>query len=163
MCITSALSRLHEDVLLITEALCTEKELKEMGIPLGPRMKILHSLRNKCRYQVCKGQTLAAPGEGGDAKQENVVKATDEETCFRRLDVVVGQFDPVAYRIEPLIVSDVEFEPMLLPHHKGRKRMHLGLHNFKISRSVWTTTPMIPSHSDPPITPTSNGLWDTPT
>ncbi|XP_053125103.1 phospholipase DDHD2 isoform X2 [Hemicordylus capensis] len=160
-------------------ALCTEKELKEMGIPLGPRMKILHYLRNKCRYQVCKGQTLAAPGEDGDAMQENVVKATNEETCFRRLDVVMGQvsanypqliykpqiffafgspigmfltvrgvkridpnyslptckgffhvfhpFDPVAYRIEPLIVPDVEFEPMLLPHHKGRKRMHLEL------------------------------------
>lgn len=25
-----------------------------------------------------------------------------------------------------MIVPDVEFEPMLLPHHKGRKRMHLG-------------------------------------
>jgi len=36
------------------------------------------------------------------------------------------QFDPVAYRIEPMIVPDLEFEPMLLPHHKGRKRMHLG-------------------------------------
>ncbi|XP_010185281.1 PREDICTED: phospholipase DDHD2-like, partial [Mesitornis unicolor] len=34
-----------------------------------------------------------------------------------------AQFDPVAYRIEPMIVPDVEFEPMLLPHHKGRKRM----------------------------------------
>lgn len=37
-----------------------------------------------------------------------------------------AQFDPVAYRIEPMIVPDMEFEPMLLPHHKGRKRMHLG-------------------------------------
>ncbi|XP_042657434.1 phospholipase DDHD2 isoform X3 [Tyto alba] len=36
-------------------------------------------------------------------------------------------FDPVAYRIEPMIVPDLEFEPMLLPHHKGRKRMHLEL------------------------------------
>ncbi|KAG8512443.1 Phospholipase DDHD2, partial [Galemys pyrenaicus] len=36
-------------------------------------------------------------------------------------------FDPVAYRIEPMIVPEVEFEPMLIPHHKGRKRMHLEL------------------------------------
>uniref|UniRef100_A0A8C0W6T5 Phospholipase DDHD2 n=1 Tax=Castor canadensis TaxID=51338 RepID=A0A8C0W6T5_CASCN len=36
-------------------------------------------------------------------------------------------FDPVAYRIEPMVVPDVEFEPMLIPHHKGRKRMHLEL------------------------------------
>ncbi|OBS67072.1 hypothetical protein A6R68_04379 [Neotoma lepida] len=36
-------------------------------------------------------------------------------------------FDPVAYRIEPMVVPEVEFEPMLIPHHKGRKRMHLEL------------------------------------
>nr|XP_044987359.1 phospholipase DDHD2 isoform X2 [Jaculus jaculus] len=36
-------------------------------------------------------------------------------------------FDPVAYRIEPMIVPEIEFEPMLIPHHKGRKRMHLEL------------------------------------
>ncbi|EPQ01550.1 Phospholipase DDHD2, partial [Myotis brandtii] len=36
-------------------------------------------------------------------------------------------FDPVAYRIEPMVVPGVEFEPMLIPHHKGRKRMHLEL------------------------------------
>uniref|UniRef100_A0A803VBW6 DDHD domain-containing protein n=1 Tax=Ficedula albicollis TaxID=59894 RepID=A0A803VBW6_FICAL len=26
-----------------------------------------------------------------------------------------------------MIVPELEFEPMLLPHHKGRKRMHLGM------------------------------------
>lgn len=26
-----------------------------------------------------------------------------------------------------MIVSEVDIEPMLIPHHKGRKRMHLGL------------------------------------
>ncbi|XP_072341694.1 triacylglycerol hydrolase DDHD2-like [Scyliorhinus torazame] len=36
-------------------------------------------------------------------------------------------FDPVAYRLEPMIVPDLELEPMLIPHHKGRKRMHLEL------------------------------------
>lgn len=36
------------------------------------------------------------------------------------------QFDPVAYRIEPMVAPGIEFEPMLIPHHKGRKRMHLG-------------------------------------
>ncbi|XP_077776055.1 triacylglycerol hydrolase DDHD2 isoform X3 [Podarcis muralis] len=161
------------------EALCTEKELKDMGIPLGPRMKILHYLRNKSNNQNSKGQTPAAAGEGGNVKQEVPVKPTNAETSCRRLDVVTGQvsanypqliykpeiffafgspigmfltvrgvkridpnyslptckgffnvfhpFDPVAYRIEPMIVPDVEFDPMLLPHHKGRKRMHLEL------------------------------------
>ncbi|KAI5707084.1 hypothetical protein M8J75_014273 [Diaphorina citri] len=37
-------------------------------------------------------------------------------------------FDPVAYRIEPLIVPAMEHvRPVQVPHHKGRKRMHLEL------------------------------------
>ncbi|TSK22692.1 SEC23-interacting protein [Bagarius yarrelli] len=35
--------------------------------------------------------------------------------------------DPVAYRIEPMILPTVELEPVLIPHHKGRKRLHLEL------------------------------------
>lgn len=26
-----------------------------------------------------------------------------------------------------MIVTEVDVEPMLIPHHKGRKRMHLGM------------------------------------
>ncbi|XP_018399338.1 PREDICTED: phospholipase DDHD2 isoform X2 [Cyphomyrmex costatus] len=37
-------------------------------------------------------------------------------------------FDPVAYRVESLINPEASnFRPMLIPHHKGRKRMHLEL------------------------------------
>lgn len=37
-------------------------------------------------------------------------------------------FDPVAYRIEPLLVKGFsKYPPVLIPHHKGRKRMHLEL------------------------------------
>ncbi|KAL8173887.1 UNVERIFIED_CONTAM: Phospholipase ddhd2, partial [Gekko kuhli] len=160
-------------------ALCTEKELKEMGIPLGPRMKILHYLKNKCSNQDSKRERPATAWEDGDAKQEAFANPTNVKSNCQCLDVVTGQvsanypqliykpqiffafgspigmfltvrgikridptyslptckgffhifhpFDPVAYRIEPLIVPDVEFEPMLLPHHKGRKRMHLEL------------------------------------
>ncbi|XP_060106552.1 phospholipase DDHD2 [Heteronotia binoei] len=160
-------------------ALCTEKELKEMGIPLGPRMKILHYLRNKCSNQDSKREKPAMAWEDGDVKQKVPIKPTNMKSSCQCLDVVTGQvsanypqliykpqiffafgspigmfltvrgikridptyslptckgffhvfhpFDPVAYRIEPLIVPDVEFEPMLLPHHKGRKRMHLEL------------------------------------
>lgn len=36
-------------------------------------------------------------------------------------------FDPVAYRIETLINPELTYlRPVLIPHHKGRKRMHLG-------------------------------------
>ncbi len=40
---------------------------------------------------------------------------------------VFHPFDPVAYRFEPLICSDAVLRPILMPHHKGRKRMHLEL------------------------------------
>ncbi|XP_071803441.1 triacylglycerol hydrolase DDHD2-like [Asterias amurensis] len=37
-------------------------------------------------------------------------------------------FDPVAYRIEPLVhPSMADVKPFLMPHHKGRKRFHLEL------------------------------------
>ncbi|XP_076668980.1 uncharacterized protein LOC143369217 isoform X2 [Andrena cerasifolii] len=37
-------------------------------------------------------------------------------------------FDPVAYRVEALINPEAhKYRPMLIPHHKGRKRMHLEL------------------------------------
>ncbi|CAL8071841.1 unnamed protein product [Orchesella dallaii] len=36
-------------------------------------------------------------------------------------------YDPVAYRIETLIDPDFEARPVLIPHHKGRKRIHLEL------------------------------------
>ncbi|NXT26438.1 DDHD2 Phospholipase, partial [Syrrhaptes paradoxus] len=150
--------------------LCTEKNLKEMGIPLGPRMKILHYISSEMETQ--RGAEPGAPA------QHDPHSTDDGRNCQYR-DVGLGQvsanypqlnykpsiffafgspigmfltvrgvkrinpnyslptckgffnifhpFDPVAYRIEPMIVPDVEFEPMLLPHHKGRKRMHLEL------------------------------------
>ncbi|CAH1642734.1 unnamed protein product [Spodoptera littoralis] len=37
-------------------------------------------------------------------------------------------YDPIAYRIEPLINPVLrDLKPYLIPHHKGRKRMHLEL------------------------------------
>ncbi|XP_062554414.1 mucin-2 isoform X2 [Armigeres subalbatus] len=37
-------------------------------------------------------------------------------------------YDPVAYRIEALVNQDLSpLRPVLIPHHKGRKRMHLEL------------------------------------
>uniref|UniRef100_U3J3N5 DDHD domain containing 2 n=1 Tax=Anas platyrhynchos platyrhynchos TaxID=8840 RepID=U3J3N5_ANAPP len=154
--------------------LCTEENLKEVGIPLGPRMKILNYISSKKERQGASERGAAAPGHSGQAGPDGT---SDSRDCQYR-DIGLGQvsanypqliykptiffafgspigmfltvrgvkrinpnyslptckgffnifhpFDPVAYRIEPMIVPDVEFEPMLLPHHKGRKRMHLG-------------------------------------
>uniref|UniRef100_A0A8C9SEK6 DDHD domain containing 2 n=1 Tax=Scleropages formosus TaxID=113540 RepID=A0A8C9SEK6_SCLFO len=176
-------------------ALCSENDLKELGIPLGPRKKILSFMRRRTMLQEYKaGNTHLAPGlhasrDGEDFPVEDG-QGTDGNYAFLRsvsttgavdyeyFDVGIGQvsinypqldfepqtffafgspigmfltvrglkridpsysfptcksfyniyhpFDPVAYRIEPMIVSDVDIEPMLIPHHKGRKRMHLG-------------------------------------
>lgn len=54
-------------------------------------------------------------------------------TVLLHLNIKFMQFDPVAYRIEPMILpSDVDLPAMLMPHHKGRKRMHLGNSQSKI-------------------------------
>lgn len=38
-------------------------------------------------------------------------------------------YDPIAYRFETLIDGDMAtVPPVVIPHHKGRKRMHLGTH-----------------------------------
>ncbi|XP_056364601.1 phospholipase DDHD2 isoform X1 [Oenanthe melanoleuca] len=160
--------------------LCTDKNLKEMGIPLGPRMKILHYISSKTEM---KDQSSAAPrhsecgakpgslSQHGDSSEEirscqyrdvglgqvsaNYPQLNYKPSIFfafgspigmfltvrgvKRIDPsyslptckgffnIFHPFDPVAYRIEPMIVPELEFEPMLLPHHKGRKRMHLEL------------------------------------
>ncbi|KAM6113408.1 LOW QUALITY PROTEIN: triacylglycerol hydrolase DDHD2 [Phoenicopterus ruber ruber] len=162
--------------------LCTEKNLKEMGIPLGPRMKILHYISSKTEMQdqsaAARGRSGERGAEPGSPSQRDPDSTDDGRNCQYR-DIGLGQvsanypqlnykptiffafgspigmfltvrgvkrinpnyslptckgffnifhpFDPVAYRIEPMIVPDLEFEPMLLPHHKGRKRMHLEL------------------------------------
>lgn len=160
--------------------LCSDKDLQDVGIPLGPRKKILNYFRtrknslgiNKLNPPSTSGMNLSDP------KVSEVCRGIDD-TGNEYLDVGIGQvsvryprlkykpeiffafgspigmfltvrglkridpnykfptckgffniyhpFDPVAYRIEPMIVPGVEFEPMLIPHHKGRKRMHLEL------------------------------------
>ncbi|NXK78390.1 DDHD2 Phospholipase, partial [Amazona guildingii] len=147
--------------------LCTEANLKEMGIPLGPRMKILHYISSKRETQVCVRMACVHRDHTDDGRNcqyrdiglgqvsANYPQLNYKPSIFFAFGSPIGMFltvrgvkrinpnyslptckgffnifhpfDPVAYRIEPMIVPDVEFEPMLLPHHKGRKRMHLEL------------------------------------
>ncbi|NXK06014.1 DDHD2 Phospholipase, partial [Herpetotheres cachinnans] len=150
--------------------LCTEKNLKEMGIPLGPRMKILHYIGSKTEMQheaESRSPSQHDPDSTDDGRNcqyrdvglgqvsANYPQLNYKPTIFfafgspigmfltvrgvKRIDPnyslptckgffnIFHPFDPVAYRIEPMIIPDLEFEPMLLPHHKGRKRMHLGM------------------------------------
>ncbi|XP_014863931.1 PREDICTED: phospholipase DDHD2 isoform X1 [Poecilia mexicana] len=195
---------LAENVDMESLALCQDSDLRNLGIPLGPRKKILHYIRKKRLpedYKMAPGhqtsdsgppqvtsegiQSSELPGQesslhnkpsttgavdyeyfdvgigqsnGGIAKGQVSIDypqlAFYPETFFafgspigmfltvrglKRIDPnysfptcksfynIYHPYDPVAYRIEPMIVSEVDLEPMLIPHHKGRKRMHLEL------------------------------------
>ncbi|XP_076587418.1 triacylglycerol hydrolase DDHD2 isoform X4 [Chaetodon auriga] len=187
-----------ENVDLESLTLCQDSDLKDLGIPLGPRKKILNYIRRKWLPEDCKpGAVHLAPGlqvppqvtSDQDSNQSSGL--TTQQSQFHRaqsvtsavdyeyFDMGIGQvsidypqlafhpqtffafgspigmfltvrglkhidpnytfptcksfyniyhpYDPVAYRIEPMIVTEVDLEPMLIPHHKGRKRMHLEL------------------------------------
>ncbi|XP_068128372.1 phospholipase DDHD2-like isoform X2 [Hyperolius riggenbachi] len=154
-------------------SLCTEQDLKDMEIPLGPRKKLLNYVKHRrTRKEADRPAQETAhpsdtnpnlPSSGGSEYSDITIgqvkinypqisfhpaiffawgspvgmflsvrglKRIDPKyqfpTCKRFLNIY-HPFDPVAYRIEPLVLRGVEFEAMLIPHHKGRKRMHLEL------------------------------------
>ncbi|KAL3050015.1 hypothetical protein OYC64_012135 [Pagothenia borchgrevinki] len=57
---------------------------------------------------------------------EKIDEAYQLPTCKGFFNIY-HPLDPVAYRIEPMILPDMDFKPVLVPHHKGRKRLHLEL------------------------------------
>ncbi|NXH55185.1 S23IP protein, partial [Rhabdornis inornatus] len=188
--------------------MCTVDDLKEMGIPLGPRKKIANFVKDRAAKQeqkkavAEKKAVLAAtlqtqedtqkpkeavssvsPSESGQMNSKRklpvgasvssvnidyeyfevgtgqvsvVYSALDfEPDIFFALGSPIGVFltvrgvekidenyrlptckgffniyhplDPVAYRLEPMIIEDMDLKPVLIPHHKGRKRLHLEL------------------------------------
>lgn len=78
-------------------------------------------------------------------------------------------YDPIAYRIEPLICPQINVKPVLMPHHLGRKRLHLEIREgfAKVSgdfkqkmydtfRSTWSSlTDFTKSHKITMPTPTT--------
>uniref|UniRef100_A0A673B841 SEC23 interacting protein n=1 Tax=Sphaeramia orbicularis TaxID=375764 RepID=A0A673B841_9TELE len=170
--------------------LCTIEDLKEMGIPLGPRKKIAKFVKERLSKQKkveVKEESSPAvpppqPAEAPDLSAKNLPVANTissihvdynyfavgtgqvsvvyhsldfEPMNFFALGSPIGMFltvrglekieetyqlptckgffniyhplDPVAYRIEPMIIPDLDLKPVLIPHHKGRKRLHLEL------------------------------------
>ncbi|XP_026794905.3 SEC23-interacting protein isoform X1 [Pangasianodon hypophthalmus] len=177
--------------------MCTVDDLKEMGIPLGPRKKLAKFVKEKAAKQAVQqaaGEKVIAKE---DIKEVSTPQHTESVTTVARSKVPVGRLtssmhvdyncfeigtgqvsvvyhaldfnpvnffalgspigmfltvrgvekleetyqlptckgffniyhplDPVAYRLEPMILPDIELEPVLIPHHKGRKRLHLEL------------------------------------
>ncbi|XP_036915526.1 SEC23-interacting protein isoform X1 [Sturnira hondurensis] len=177
--------------------MCTVDDLKEMGIPLGPRKKIANFVKHKAskleqkKAASEKKATMAASADGreGSARKpkETVSRrrlpvgacASSVQVDYESFQVGTGQvsvvyspldfepeiffalgspigvfltirgvdridenyrlptckgflniyhpLDPVAYRLEPMIVPDLDLKAVLIPHHKGRKRLHLEL------------------------------------
>ncbi|XP_068597034.1 SEC23-interacting protein [Brachionichthys hirsutus] len=176
--------------------MCTTEDLKEMGIPLGPRKKIARFVKERVHErvehqaadqsgvkevsqsapppppaaQVPPGPLKSLPAgnavssihvnynyfEVGTGQVSVVYHNLDfEPVNFFALGSPIGMFltvrglekieesyqlptckgffniyhplDPVAYRIEPMILPDLDLKPVLIPHHKGRKRLHLEL------------------------------------
>uniref|UniRef100_A0AAY4C807 SEC23 interacting protein n=1 Tax=Denticeps clupeoides TaxID=299321 RepID=A0AAY4C807_9TELE len=132
--------------------MCTVDDLKEMGIPLGPRKKfrfLWPCFYSFCCTGICNNTCFVL--------QVSVVYHTldFEPVNFFALGSPIGMFltvrglesieenyqlptckgffniyhplDPVAYRIEPMIMPELDIAPVLIPHHKGRKRLHLEL------------------------------------
>nr|XP_041573164.1 SEC23-interacting protein [Taeniopygia guttata] len=162
--------------------MCTVDDLKEMGIPLGPRKKIANFVKDRAAKQVNTyfrveikksgqmhskrklpvGASVSSVNidyeyfEVGTGQVSVVYSALDfEPDIFFALGSPIGVFltvrgvekidenyrlptckgffniyhplDPVAYRLEPMIIEDMDLKPVLIPHHKGRKRLHLEL------------------------------------
>ncbi|XP_013407537.1 phospholipase DDHD2 [Lingula anatina] len=183
-----------------------ESDIKEMGLPMGPRKKLQKYIRNKKEKEKKKQETAASKSKREAAQKiiEEQKQAASEATCklnsngqgitqehpllkqasSTSISYVTGlagtgqpcvsypqlqfemanffalgspiamfmtvrgvgsigeeyklptcpgffnifhPFDPVAYRIEPLINPNYTMKPVLMPHHKGRKRLHLEL------------------------------------
>ncbi|XP_060027166.1 SEC23-interacting protein isoform X3 [Erinaceus europaeus] len=185
--------------------MCTIDDLKEMGIPLGPRKKIANFVKDRAvkleqkKAALEKKAAMAASARGQEENAQKVKEVVSvpsgsseskrklpvgvyvssvpvdyesfevgtgqvsvvyssldfEPENFFALGSPVGMFltirgvdridenyrlptckgffniyhplDPVAYRLEPMIVPDLDLKAVLIPHHKGRKRLHLEL------------------------------------
>uniref|UniRef100_A0A0D9WAQ1 DDHD domain-containing protein n=1 Tax=Leersia perrieri TaxID=77586 RepID=A0A0D9WAQ1_9ORYZ len=94
-----------------------------VGSPLG----VFLSLRN-VRIGIGRGQDYW--------QNENIV---EEMPCCRQMFNIFHPFDPVAYRIEPLVCEDyISKRPVIIPYHRGGKRIHVGVQEFTEDIAAWS-------------------------
>jgi len=146
---------------------CSEEDLKEAQLPLGPRKKLLaylewrreaeassfqefrqSSVVNKVSYCVGPAGTgqpsvryprlnlrpaafFALGSPIGMFLAVRGIQGLGADFCLPTCPTFLNifhPFDPVAYRIESLVDERcASLRPVLIPHHQGRKRMHLEL------------------------------------
>ncbi|XP_020550736.1 phospholipase SGR2 isoform X2 [Sesamum indicum] len=96
-----------------------------VGSPLG----VFLSLRN-IRIGIGKGKEYW--------KEENI---NEEMPACRRMFNIFHPFDPVAYRIEPLICKEfIHKRPTIIPYHRGGKRLYVRFQEFKEGLASHTRT-----------------------
>jgi len=187
----------EEQVDLETLLMCSEADLKDLALPMGPRKKLLAFVKDyNEKQEQLKQQAHQQPAVNVEPPAVEIVEsnfddeiaqlgsmdmigATNVNINFQQFDTGTGQpavqypqlhfnpqtlfafgspigmfltvrgieelgeefklptcdgflnvyhpFDPCAYRVEPLIDPEFEAKPILVPHYKGRKRMHLEL------------------------------------
>uniref|UniRef100_A0A2P2MMR8 DDHD domain-containing protein n=1 Tax=Rhizophora mucronata TaxID=61149 RepID=A0A2P2MMR8_RHIMU len=86
-----------------------------VGSPLG----VFLALRNM-RLGIGKGQHYW--------EEENI---SEEMPACHQMFNIFHPFDPVAYRIEPLVCKEyMGKHPVIIPYHKGGRRLHIGFQEF---------------------------------
>ncbi|KAI3417449.1 DDHD domain-containing protein [Psidium guajava] len=86
-----------------------------VGSPLG----LFLALRN-IRLGIGKGKDYWC--------EENI---TEEMPACRQMFNIFHPFDPVAYRVEPLVCKEyTDKRPVIIPYHRGGKRLHIGFQEF---------------------------------
>lgn len=185
-----------EQIEMETLLLCSESDLKDLGLPMGPRKKLVGYLKQyqeekekrKEENAIAVKHTIEESVENTaitpdhfhmDSMASLTAGAMNVHVDFQQFDSGTGQpmviyprllfepsqffalgspismfltvrglsdlgedfclptcgkffnvyhpYDPVAYRVEPLISPDISIKPVLVPHYKGRKRLHLEL------------------------------------
>ncbi|KAL5704134.1 Phospholipase sgr2 [Ranunculus cassubicifolius] len=68
-------------------------------------------------------------GKGKDYWQDDTI--IEQMPACRQMFNIFHPFDPVAYRVEPLVCKEyVNRRPVLIPYHRGGKRLHIGFQEF---------------------------------
>ncbi|KAJ3691677.1 hypothetical protein LUZ61_020841 [Rhynchospora tenuis] len=69
-------------------------------------------------------------GRGQDYWRDE--KIQEEMPSCRQMFNIFHPFDPVAYRIEPLVCEEyINIRPVIVPYHRGGRRLHVGYQEFK--------------------------------